>query len=167
MRVPRMLTPGSTTESWTLLGDDLRPVDPVESFLSYLAAIERSPNTVKAYAHDLKDWWYYLDGRALERTTVDLEAVGLLRGLASASTAGPERGGGGLDPLRHCYPDPAQRLLRAARSEDLPARQRLPDLPGLPSLGPSSAGAHRHRDHLRPSPAKRASPGPGSPTSRT
>lgn len=63
MRVQRVLTTGSTTESWTLLGDDLRPVDPVESFLAYLAAIERSPNTVKAYAHDLKDWWCYLDGR--------------------------------------------------------------------------------------------------------
>lgn len=75
MRVHRVLTPGSTTESWTLLGDDLRPVGPVESFLAYLAAIERSPNTVKAYAHDLKDWWNYLDGRSLGWKTVDLEAV--------------------------------------------------------------------------------------------
>jgi integrase/recombinase XerC len=29
---------------------------PVERFLAYLTDIERSPNTVKAYAHDLKDW---------------------------------------------------------------------------------------------------------------
>lgn len=75
MRVQRVLAPGSTTDSWTLLGDDLRPVDPVESFLAYLTAIERSPNTVKAYAHDLKDWWYYLDGRGLDWKSVDLEAV--------------------------------------------------------------------------------------------
>lgn len=75
MRVQRVLAPGSTTESWTLLGDDLRPVDPVESFLAYLTAVERSPNTVKAYAHDLKDWWYYLDGRGLDWKSVDLEAV--------------------------------------------------------------------------------------------
>ena len=43
-------------ESWTLLGDDLVPVEPVERFLTYLALIERSPDTIKAYAHDLKDW---------------------------------------------------------------------------------------------------------------
>jgi integrase/recombinase XerD len=75
MRVQRVLAPGSTTESWTLLGDDLRPVDPVESFLAYLTAIERSPNTVKAYAHDLKDWWYYLHGRELDWKSVGLEAA--------------------------------------------------------------------------------------------
>ncbi|MGN5380914.1 hypothetical protein ACQ4WX_38690 [Streptomyces lasalocidi] len=49
MRVQRVLAPGSTTESWTLLGDDLRPVDPVESFLAYLTAIERSPNTARPH----------------------------------------------------------------------------------------------------------------------
>lgn len=46
---------GLGAESWTLLGSDLRPVGPVESFLAFLSAVERSPNTVKAYAHDLKD----------------------------------------------------------------------------------------------------------------
>lgn len=75
MRVQRVLAPGSMVESWTLLGDDLRPVDPVESFLAYLAAVERSPNTIKAYAYDLKDWWVYLDGRGLDWRRVALEAV--------------------------------------------------------------------------------------------
>ena len=46
------------------LGDDHVPVEPVERFLAYLASIERSPNTIKAYAHDLKDWLTYLDGHA-------------------------------------------------------------------------------------------------------
>src|SRR5512144_529604 len=75
MRVQRVLAPGSMAESWTLLGSDLQPVGPVESFLAYLTAIERSPNTIKAYAHDLKDWWSYLGGRGLDWKTVDLEAV--------------------------------------------------------------------------------------------
>jgi site-specific recombinase XerD len=75
MRVQRVLAPDSMTESWTLLGDDLRPVEPVESFLAYLTAVERSPNTVKAYGHDLKDWWTYLDGRDLDWRSVDLEAM--------------------------------------------------------------------------------------------
>lgn len=75
MRVQRVLMPDSASESWTILGSDLQPVPAVESFLSYLSAIERSPNTVKAYAHDLKDWWTYLDLRAVEWRTVDLEVL--------------------------------------------------------------------------------------------
>jgi len=75
MRVQRVVMPGSGRESWTLLGDDLRPVEPVERFLAYLAAVEKSPNTVKAYAHDLKDWWTYLGRRQLEWQSVTLEDV--------------------------------------------------------------------------------------------
>ncbi len=39
-----------------MLGDDQLPIQPVERFLAYVASIEKSPNTIKAYAHDLKDW---------------------------------------------------------------------------------------------------------------
>jgi len=74
MRVQRVLMPGSE-ESWTLLGDDHVPVQPVERFLSYLASAEKSPNTVKAYAHDLKDWFIYLAVHRLEWQTVTLEDV--------------------------------------------------------------------------------------------
>ena len=61
MRALRVLMPNSEFESWTLLGDDHMPVEPVEWFLAHLASIEKSPNTIKAYAHDLKDWFTYLD----------------------------------------------------------------------------------------------------------
>jgi integrase/recombinase XerD len=75
MRVQRLVMPGSGTESWTLLGDDGLPVEPVERFLAYLGAIERSPNTVKAYAHDLKDWFVFLGGRGVDWAAVTLEDV--------------------------------------------------------------------------------------------
>jgi len=42
-------------ESWTVLGDDDLPVEPIDRWLGYLSDIDRSPNTVKAYAHDLRD----------------------------------------------------------------------------------------------------------------
>ena len=42
MRVQRVLMPGTGFESWTVLGEDLMPVEPVERFLAYLASIERS-----------------------------------------------------------------------------------------------------------------------------
>ena len=63
MRVQRVLMPNSEFESWTLLGDDHVPVEPVERFLAFLTAIERSPNTIKAYAHDLKDSFVFLTCR--------------------------------------------------------------------------------------------------------
>jgi len=52
MLVQAVVIPGSGTGSWTVLGDDDVPVVPVDRFLAYLTDIGRSPNTVKAYAHD-------------------------------------------------------------------------------------------------------------------
>ena len=57
MLVQRVLSPASSLESWTVLGADDLPVAAIERYLAYLTDIERSPNTVKAYAHDLKDYF--------------------------------------------------------------------------------------------------------------
>jgi integrase/recombinase XerD len=51
-------------------------VEPVDRFLAYLTAIERSPNTVKAYAHDLRDFFAFLQSRSLDWTRVALEDLG-------------------------------------------------------------------------------------------
>src|SRR4051795_8515560 len=63
MLVHLVVIPGSGTRSWTVLGDDDVPVVPVDRFLAYLTDIGRSPNTVKAYSHDLKDYWQFLSFR--------------------------------------------------------------------------------------------------------
>ena len=72
----RVAMPASGVESWTVLGDDGAPVEPVERYLAYLTDIERSPNTIKAYAHDLKDFWVFLARRDLDWREVRLEDVG-------------------------------------------------------------------------------------------
>ena len=74
MLVQRVLLPATRCESWTVLGDD-GPVQPIERYLAYLTDIERSPNTVKAYAHDLKDWFVFLAGQGLDWREVRLEDV--------------------------------------------------------------------------------------------
>src|SRR5262249_50306326 len=76
MHVQRVVLPTSRVESSTVLGDDDMPVEPVERYLAYLSAIERSPNTVKAYAHDLKDYWVFLTFRGLDWREVRLEDIG-------------------------------------------------------------------------------------------
>jgi integrase/recombinase XerD len=74
--VQRVVMPGEGTESWTVLGDDDVPVGPAERFLAYLCSIGRSPNTVKAYAHDLKDFLEFLAFRGLDWQEARLEDVG-------------------------------------------------------------------------------------------
>ena len=76
MQVARVISPVSSRESWTVLGEDDAPVAPVERYLAYLSDIERSPNTVKAYAHDLKDWFSFLADRGLDWRAVRLADVG-------------------------------------------------------------------------------------------
>jgi len=61
----RVACPDADEPSWTVLGDDWLPVEPVEEFLTHLSDQRRSPNTVKAYAHDLKDYFGYLARREL------------------------------------------------------------------------------------------------------
>ncbi len=79
----------SGVESATLLRDGV-VVEPVDRYLAHLTAIERSPNTVKAYAHDLRDFFAFLGSRELDWTRVTLEDVG--RFVSWLRLAGEARG---------------------------------------------------------------------------
>ncbi|MDN5929992.1 MAG: site-specific integrase [Pseudonocardia sp.] len=80
MLVQRVAMPArGAPSSWTVLGDDDVPIGPVERYLAYLTDVERSPNTVKAYAHDLKDYWTFLTVRGLVWREVRLEGYFGLR----------------------------------------------------------------------------------------
>ncbi|MFC6706819.1 tyrosine-type recombinase/integrase [Flexivirga alba] len=75
MFVTRVVVSGSRRESWTVVGDDGLVVGPAERFLSFLTDAGRSPNTVKAYAHDLRDWFSYLAHHEIDWAAVDTENV--------------------------------------------------------------------------------------------
>jgi integrase/recombinase XerD len=74
--VQRVLPPGGGAESWTVIGPDLRPVDPVERYLAWLSLTERAPTTVRAYAHDMKTFWEFVDARGIAWDQVSLEQLG-------------------------------------------------------------------------------------------
>src|SRR4051812_17049895 len=76
VRVQRVLSPGGEAESWTVIGFDLRPVEPVERYLAWLSRIERAPTTVRAYAHDLKTFWEFVESRDLAWDAISLEQLG-------------------------------------------------------------------------------------------
>ena len=62
--------------SFTVLGPDDLPVAPIESFLAHLDHLNYSPNTVKAYAHDLNDLFGWLDAPAREWWSLQVADVG-------------------------------------------------------------------------------------------
>jgi integrase/recombinase XerD len=73
VRVQRLVMPVTGVESWTVLDDSLVTVVPAERFLAHLAAVERSPNTVRAYAYSLALWfeWLELRGRVWDDAGIE------------------------------------------------------------------------------------------------
>lgn len=75
MFVSRVVVSGSRRESWTVLGEEGVVVGPAERFLSFLTDSGRSPNTVRAYAYDLRDWFEFLGCRGVDWAAVAVEDV--------------------------------------------------------------------------------------------
>ena len=75
VRVQRVVMPVTGAESWTVVDDGWVLVEPVERCLAHLAGIERSPNTVRAYAHGLRLWFESLGARGLVWDSVGIEDV--------------------------------------------------------------------------------------------
>lgn len=74
LRVQRVLM-SSGVESATVVRDG-DVVEFVDQFLAHLTAIDKSPNTVRAYAHDLRDFVAFLDTRPVQWDVVSLEDIG-------------------------------------------------------------------------------------------
>jgi integrase/recombinase XerD len=74
VRVQRVVMPSGVESATVLRGGSV--VEPIERFLAHLTAIERSPNTVKAYAHDLRDYFEFLEHHGLQWDQVVLEDLG-------------------------------------------------------------------------------------------
>ena len=76
MLVQRVVAPGGGAASWTVVDERFEPVAPAEAYLAHLDAIERSPNTVRAYASSLRLWFELLAARGVDWDTVGLDDVG-------------------------------------------------------------------------------------------
>lgn len=55
----RIVTDEATT--WTVVSQSFSIVEPVEAYLEYGRQVGFSPNTIKAYARGLAQWWTYLE----------------------------------------------------------------------------------------------------------
>jgi integrase/recombinase XerD len=75
MRAQRVLMPVTGVESWTVVDQDFGPVEAAERYLAFLSSIERSPNTVRAYAHSLALWLEFLALRRTDWASAGVEDV--------------------------------------------------------------------------------------------
>jgi integrase/recombinase XerD len=75
MKVQRVRIPERGGTTWIVLGDDYLAIQPIQQFLSYLEDLERSPNTIRSYAHHLKLYWDYLQDSRLEWTAIGLSEL--------------------------------------------------------------------------------------------
>ena len=66
MKVQRVRIPDSEKVTWVVLGNDYLPIEPIRQYLAYLESIERSPNTIRSYAHHLSLYWKYLQAFNLD-----------------------------------------------------------------------------------------------------
>jgi integrase len=72
MKVQRVHLPETNRLSWLVLDDSFAPVQPILAYLKFLYDLDRSPNTIRAVAHHLKQFWVYLQDAHLCWTEIDI-----------------------------------------------------------------------------------------------
>lgn len=75
MKVQRVQIPGQNRVTWLVIGDDYLPVQPIQEYLTFLENLERSPLTVRSYAHHLRLYWQYLQETELNWTEIGLSEL--------------------------------------------------------------------------------------------
>lgn len=78
MKVQKGIIPNSHVQIWMVLGDDYLPIEPIQRYLNYLSSLERSPNTISAYAYNLKFYWEFLDDSKIDWREITLETLSQL-----------------------------------------------------------------------------------------
>ncbi|MDE3075898.1 MAG: tyrosine-type recombinase/integrase [Chloroflexota bacterium] len=74
-QLQKVVLPSTGRATWTVVALDFSLLEPVDAFLSYLDAIDRSPNTVRAYALGLARYFTFLEERGVAWGDVGLDDV--------------------------------------------------------------------------------------------
>jgi len=58
--------------SWLVLDNNYLPIEPITKFIRYLNNVDKSPFTVRSYAHHLKLYWEFLEAKQLDWKKINL-----------------------------------------------------------------------------------------------
>jgi integrase/recombinase XerD len=72
MKVQRACLPDTTRSTWLVLDDEYFPIQPISAFLKFCENLDRSPYTVRAWAHHLKLFWEFLRDEHIEWIDIDV-----------------------------------------------------------------------------------------------
>ncbi len=61
--------------SWVVVDQNGQAISPIERYLDYLYHLQKSPNTLRAYAYHLMHYWQYLSSKSLSWSAVTLEQL--------------------------------------------------------------------------------------------
>ena len=75
MIVQKGRIPNSNHQIWLVLDDDYQPIEPIMAYLRYLDNLEKSPNTIRGYAYNLKLYWEFLNSHHLDWSSIKLEQL--------------------------------------------------------------------------------------------
>ncbi|WP_197036151.1 site-specific integrase, partial [Fischerella sp. PCC 9605] len=75
MLIQKGQIPDSNRPIWIVLDDNYLPVEPIQKYLRYLDSLEKSPNTIRVYANNLKLFWEFLRDKKLDWKEVNLEQM--------------------------------------------------------------------------------------------
>ncbi|KTD68222.1 hypothetical protein Lste_1380 [Legionella steelei] len=70
-------------KSWLVLDNEYKPIKHITEFIKYLRNVDKSPCTIKGYAHSLKLYWEFLAAHEIDWTVINIgilaKFVGWLR----------------------------------------------------------------------------------------
>src|SRR5580704_7621045 len=75
MKVQKIKLPISNQLRWIVIGDDYLPIEPISQYLFFLESLQKSPNTVRTYAHHLKIFWEFIEHNKINWKDVNIEII--------------------------------------------------------------------------------------------
>lgn len=76
MRVQKAISEGSNQIKWLVIGNDYLPVKPIQQYFHFLESCDKSPCTLRTYAHHLKLYWEYLNQTNIDWDKVNIDVIG-------------------------------------------------------------------------------------------
>ncbi len=88
MKVQKIKLKNEIQPHWLVIGEDYLPIEPIDNYLFFLRSINKSPYTIRTYAHHLKIFWEYLSLNKLDWQKIDINKLASFVSTLSGLTGG-------------------------------------------------------------------------------